>query len=70
MKIVRVKSTGNEYAMPVNKYSELPVMRIVDGFPSNTLFRYNELKNMIECGRAEIVGNASINIKLDYKKEC
>lgn len=67
MKIIRIKSTGNEYVIPNSKYSELPVMRVIDGYPSNTSFTYSELMYMVEMRLAEIVGDASININIEYK---
>lgn len=68
MKIIRIKSTGNEYVIPNSKYSELPVFRIVDGFPSNTSFNRDELMWMVNYGSAEIVGDASIHVNIEYKK--
>lgn len=68
MILIRIKSTGNEYAVPNTKYSELPVMRIVNGFPAYTSFSRHELIYMVEIGTAEIVGSASIHINLTYNE--
>lgn len=68
MILIRIKSTGNEYAVPNTKYSELPVMRIVNGFPQYTSFNRHELMYMVEIGTAEIVGNASVHINVSYNE--
>lgn len=68
MILIRIKGTGNEYAVPNTKYSELPVMRIVNGFPAYTSFSRHELMYMVEIGTAEIVGNASVHINVSYNE--
>lgn len=68
MILIRNKSTGNEYAVPNTKYSELPAMRIVNGFPAYTSFSRHELICMVEIGTAEIVGNASVHINISYNE--
>ncbi|WDR21578.1 hypothetical protein PJM39_0085 [Salmonella phage vB_SenS_UTK0006] len=68
MILIRINSTGNEYAVPNSKYSELPVMRVVNGFPQYTSFSRHELMYMVDMGTAEIVGNASVHINISYNE--
>lgn len=68
MKIIRIKLTGREYVIPNGEYIELPVFKLVDGFPHNTSFSRDELVWMVNHGSAEIVGDASIHINIEYKK--
>lgn len=67
MKLVRINSTGSEYAMPASKYSELPCLRIEEGQPKNTSFSYGELSYMIEIGCAEVVGEVSLTLTMERK---
>lgn len=64
--VVKVTSTGNVYAYPKSKYSDLPCFRIHGDEVMTTSFARHELKYMVELGSAEIVGGAelSLNVKL------
>lgn len=64
--VVRVISTGNVYAYPKSKYSDLPCIRVQDGKAMTTSFARYELNYMVEIGSAEVIGGAelSLNVKL------
>lgn len=64
--IIRVKSTGNEYAYPVSKFSELPTVMIEDGSPGHTNFSRHELKHMEDHGSAIRVGFATLALNISY----
>lgn len=66
MVVIRVKSTGNEYAYPASKYSEIPVVSINDGKPGDTNFSRSELLQMCQFGHAEIVGRAKLSLEINY----
>lgn len=64
MKLIRVRSTGREYAIPHTRYSELPCFRIMDGMPAQTGFGYHELRYMLDRGIAELVGEVELTFNL------
>lgn len=64
MKLIRIKSTGREYAIPMTSYSDLPCMRIMDDSPAQTAFSYEELRYMVNHGMAEVVGEVELTFKL------
>ncbi len=64
--IIRVKSTGNEYAYPASKFSELPTIRIEDGAPGHTNFSRHELKHMESHGSATKIGFATLALNITY----
>lgn len=64
--IIRVKSTGNEYAYPASKFSELPTVRIEDGAPGHTNFSRHELKFMEDHGSAIMIGFATLALNITY----
>lgn len=64
--VIRVKSTGSEYAYPVSKFSELPTIRIEDGAPGHTNFSRHELKHMEDHGSAIRVGVAMMSLNVSY----
>lgn len=64
--IIRVKSTGTEYAYPVSKFSELPTVRIEDGSPGHTNFSRHELKHMEDHGSAIRIGFATFALNISY----
>lgn len=68
MKLVRINSTGREYAMPASRFSELPCLRIEDGKPKQTSFSYGELSYMIKIGCAEEVGEVTLTFTLERSK--
>lgn len=65
MKLIRIKSTGREYAMPASKYSDLPCFRIEDGLPQQTSFNHGELSYMVVIGSAEVVGEVTLTLTLE-----
>ncbi|MGF6559038.1 hypothetical protein ABIA51_003751 [Erwinia aphidicola] len=65
--LIRVKSTGNEYAYPVSRYSELPTVRVDGGNPGHTNFSRNELIFMEETGSAIRVGYAKMALDINYE---
>lgn len=65
MKLIRINSTGREYAMPASKYSELPCFRIEDGQPVQTSFNHGELSYMVVMKLAEVVGEVSLTLTLE-----
>lgn len=64
MKLIRIKTTEREYAIPESRYSELPCFRIEDGAPAQTSFTYEELRYMINHDLAEVVGEVELALKL------
>lgn len=64
MNLIRIKTTGREYAIPMTRYSELPCMRVMDGLPAQTAFSYEELRYMVNHGIAEVVGEVELTFKL------
>lgn len=64
MKLIRIKTTGREYAIPNTRYSELPCFRVMDGLPAQTAFTYSELRYMLDKGIAELVGEVELTFKL------
>lgn len=64
--IIRVKSTGSEYAYPASKFSELPTIRIEDGDPGHTNFSRHELKHMEDHGIAIRIGFATLALNISY----
>ncbi len=65
--VIRVKSTGNQYAYPVSKYSELPTVCIDDGAPGHTNFSRSELMHMEKCGSATKIGTATLALNITYE---
>lgn len=65
--LIRVKSTGNEYAYPASRYSELPTVRVDGGTPGHTTFSRNELIFMEETGTAIRVGSAKMALDINYE---
>lgn len=66
MVVIKVKSTGNEYAYPESKYSEIPVVAVENGNPSHTNFSRSELVFMVSCGSAFVVGSAKLALDVKY----
>lgn len=66
MVVIRVKSTGSEYAYPASKYSEIPVVSINDGKPGDTNFSRSELLQMGQFGHADVVGIAKLSLDINY----
>lgn len=68
MKLIRIKTTGNEYAIPESRYSDLPCFRVMDGLPAQTSFGYHELRYMLDNGIAELVGEVELTFKLTHNE--
>lgn len=66
MVVIKIKSTGREYAYAAGNYSELPCVRIHDGEILDTSFSRSELKYMVDIGSAEVVGEAKITLDVSY----
>lgn len=69
MKLIRVRSTGREYAIPQTRYSELPCLRVIDGMPAQTAFSYEELRYLLDNGVAELVGEVELTFNLVRNEE-
>lgn len=67
MRLIRIPTTGKEYAMPLTKYSELPCFRIEDGQPCQTSFHFGDLEYLLKQGKAEIVGQLKLTLTLERK---
>lgn len=65
--IIRVKSTGREFAYPASRYSELPTVSIEAGTPGHTNFERSELIFMEENGLATRVGYAKLALDINYE---
>lgn len=62
------KYTGNKYAYPTSKYSDLPCVCIEDDDTiSSTNFGRGELVSMESTGSAVRVGTASIKLSIKYE---
>lgn len=63
------KYTGNKYAYPTSRYSELPCVGIEDDDTvSHTNFGRHDLVSMESTGSAVKVGEASIKLSIKYEK--
>lgn len=65
--IIRVKSTGREYAYPASRYSELPTIHIEAGKPAHTNFSRSELMFMEKNGSANRIGYATLALDIHYE---
>lgn len=69
MKLIRIRTTGREYAIPMTRYSDLPCVRVVDGMPLQTAFSYEELRYMVNHNLADVVGEAEITFKITRNED-
>ncbi|WP_336707621.1 MULTISPECIES: hypothetical protein [unclassified Cedecea] len=64
--VVRINSTGSQYAYPESKYSELPTVSIDNGEPGHTNFGRHELVHMEKFGSAKRIGTATLALNITY----
>ena len=68
MIVIINKYTGNKYAYPASRYSELPCIEIADDDSIGaTNFGRHELISMELTGSAVRVGEASLSVKVKYQ---
>ena len=68
--VIRINCTGNQYAYPESKYSELPTVSIENGAPGHTNFGRSELVHMERCGSAKRIGVATLALNITYDENC
>lgn len=66
--VILIKSTGNKYAYPASRWSELPVVRIENGEPRHTSLSRSDLVYMEDCGAAIRVGVATLGLNITYEE--
>ena len=64
--VIRNNYTGNQYAYPESKYSELPTVSIENGVPGHTNFGRSELVSMEKFGSAKRIGVATLALNITY----